>query len=74
MFGHANEENNFPHKLLLIDNQVSKLRKAFAKNNSLVNVKLLKTQLFKIIQSGPISWQASWTIIKNWFTSNVTFN
>ena len=56
MFGHTNEENNFPHKLLLIDNQVSKLRKAFAKNNSLVNVKLLKTQLFKIIQSGPISW------------------
>ena len=40
--------NNFPHKLLLT---VSMLRKAIA-NSSLVNVKLSKTQLSKIKQSG----------------------
>ena len=40
-------ENNFPHKLLLTNTQVSKLRKAFA-NNSSANIKLSKTQLHKI--------------------------
>ena len=47
----SNEENNFPHNLLLTNTQVSKLRKAFA-NNSSVNIKLSKTQLHKIGQSG----------------------
>ena len=47
----SNNENNFPHKLLLTNKQVSKLRKAFA-NNSLANIKLSKTQLHKIRQSG----------------------
>ena len=32
-------ENDFPHKLLLSNVQVSRLRKAFA-NNSLANIKL----------------------------------
>ena len=45
--GHSNDKNNFPHKLLLTNTQVSKLRKAFA-NNSSANMKLLKTQLHKI--------------------------
>ena len=36
--GDSNEENNFPHKLLLTNTQVSKLRKAFA-NNALANIK-----------------------------------
>ena len=49
--GDSNEENNFPHKLLLTNTQVSKVRKAFA-NNSSANVKLSKTQLHKIGQSG----------------------
>ena len=49
--GDSNDENNFVHKLLLINTQVSKLRKAFA-NNSLANIKLSKTQLHKIGQSG----------------------
>ena len=43
--------SNFPHKLLLTNRQVANLRKAFA-NNSLVNIKLSKTQLSKMIQSG----------------------
>ena len=48
--GDSNDENNFPHKLLLINTQVSKLRKAFA-NGSSANIKLSKTQLHKIGQS-----------------------
>ena len=43
-------ENNFPHKLLLTNRQVSNLGKAFA-NNSSADIKLSKTQLSKIIQS-----------------------
>ena len=44
--GDSNDENIFPHKLLLTNTQVSKLRKDFA-NNSSANIKLLKTQLVK---------------------------
>ena len=47
----GDNENNFPHKLLLTNTQVSNLRKAFA-NNSSANIKLSKTQLPKMIQSG----------------------
>ena len=49
--GDSNDENNFLHKLLLTNTQVSKLRKAFA-NNFSANIKLLKTQLLKIEQLG----------------------
>ena len=35
----ANDENNFPHKLLLTNTQVPKLLQAFA-NNSSANIKL----------------------------------
>ena len=49
--GDCNDENNFPHKFLLTNTQVSKLRKAFA-NSSSANIKLSKTQLHKIGQSG----------------------
>ena len=51
MFGYFNDETNFPHKLLLTNTQVSRLPKAFA-NNSSANIKLSKTQLFKIVPSG----------------------
>ena len=47
VIGNFNDQTNFPHKLLFINTQVSRLCKAFA-NNSSVNTKLLKTQLFKI--------------------------
>ena len=47
----SNDENNFPHKLLLTNTQVSKLRKAFV-NDSSANIKLSKTQLHKTEQSG----------------------
>ena len=51
VFGDSDDENSFLHKLLLTNRQVSKLRKAFA-NNSSPNMKLPKTQLHKIGQSG----------------------
>ena len=51
MIGDSNDETNIPHELLLADRQVSSIRKAFS-NNSSVDIKLLKTQLSKMIQSG----------------------
>ena len=47
----GDNETNFPHKLLLTNRQVSNLRKAFA-NHLSADIKLSKTQLSKIIQSG----------------------
>ena len=47
----SNNETNFPHKLLLTNRQVANLRKAFA-NHSSADIKLSKTQLSKMIQSG----------------------
>ena len=44
-------ETNFPHELLLTDRRISILRKSFA-NNSSIDIKLSKSQLSKIIQSG----------------------
>ena len=44
--GNSNDENNFLHKLLLTNTQVSRLCKAFA-NNSSANIKISKTQLHK---------------------------
>ena len=49
--GDSINENNFPHKLALTNTQVSQLRKAFA-NGSSANIKLSKTQMHKIGQSG----------------------
>ena len=48
--GDSNDENNFPHKLLLTNTQVSRLRKVFS-NGSSANIKLSKTHLHKIGQS-----------------------
>ena len=47
----GNNETNFPHELLSTERQVSSLRKAFT-NNSSADVKLSKTQLSNMIQSG----------------------
>ena len=49
--GDSNDENNFSHKLLLTNTQVSRLCKAFA-NGSSANIKLSETPLHKIGQSG----------------------
>ena len=51
MVGNSNDNTNFPHELLLTNRQVTNIRKAFAKNTS-IDIKLSKTQLSKMIQSG----------------------
>ena len=51
MIGNSDDETNFPHKLLLTNRQVANLRKAFA-NHLSTDIKLSKTQLSKMIQSG----------------------
>ena len=47
----GDNETNFPHDLLLTNRQVANLRKAFA-NYLSTDIKLSKTQLSKMIQSG----------------------
>ena len=47
----GDNETNFPHKLLLTNRQVVNLRKVLA-NYLSVDIKLSKTQLSKMIQSG----------------------
>ena len=47
----GDSETNFPHNLLLTNRQVSNLRKAFG-NHLSADIKLSKTQLYKMIQSG----------------------
>ena len=47
----GDNKTNFPHKLLLTIRQVANLRKAFS-NYLTTNIKLSKTQLCKMIQSG----------------------
>ena len=51
MIGNSDDNTNFPHELLLTNRQVANLRKAFAKNTS-TDIKLSKTRLSKMIQSG----------------------
>ena len=51
MVGNLNDNTNFPHELLLTNRQVGNIRKAFA-NHLSTNIKLSKTQLSKMIQSG----------------------
>ena len=51
MVDNSDDENDFPINVLLTNRQVANLRKAFA-NNSATNIKLSKTQLSKMIQSG----------------------
>ena len=51
MIGNSNDNTNFPHELLLTNRQVANIRKAFSKNAS-TDIKLSKTQLSKMIQSG----------------------
>ena len=50
-WGSFETKNNFSHELLLNIRQVANLWKTFA-NNSLNDIKLSKTQLSKMIQSG----------------------
>ena len=51
MVGNSNDNTNFSNELLLTNRQVANIRKAFAKNTS-IDIKLSKTLLSKMIQSG----------------------
>ena len=51
MVSNSNDNTNFPHELLLTNRQDANIRKAFA-NHSSFDIKLSKTQLSKMIQSG----------------------
>ena len=51
MVGNSNDNNNFPHELLLTNRQIVNIRKTFA-NHLSTDIKLSKTQLSKMIQSG----------------------
>ena len=59
----SNDENNFSHKLLLTNTQASKFRKFFA-NNSSANIKLSKSQLYKIVQSVGFVGRLLWPLLK----------
>ena len=48
MIGDFDIETNFPHKLILTKRQAANLSKAFT-NKSLVDIKLSKTQLSKMV-------------------------
>ena len=50
MTGNSDDETNFPYKLLLSNRQVANLCKAFT-NYLSSDIKLSKTQLFKLLQS-----------------------
>ena len=51
MVSNSKDNTNFPYELLLTNRQVANIRKAFA-NHSSIDIKLSKTQLSKMIQSG----------------------
>ena len=51
LVSNSNDNTNFPHELLLTNRQVANICKAFAKNTS-TDIKLSKTHLSKMIQSG----------------------
>ena len=51
MIDNSDDENNFPHELLLTNRQVANLCKALT-NISSTDIKLSKTQLSKMVQSG----------------------
>ena len=51
MIANSNDATNFPYKLLLTDTHAMRLPRAFT-NNLSTNIKLSKTPLSKIVQSG----------------------
>ena len=51
VIGDSDDKINLSHNLLITDRQVANLRKAFA-NNLSTDIKLSKTRISKMIQSG----------------------
>ena len=63
----GDDETNFPHKLLLTNRQVANLRKDFA-NKPSTDIKLSKTQISKMIQSGGYSCRLLGPLLKTRLT------
>ena len=63
MIGNSDDETNFPHELLLTKRKVTSLCKAF-ENNSPPDIKLSKSQLSKMIQSGWFLGRLLGTLLK----------
>ena len=63
----GDDETNFPDKLVLTNRQVSNLRKAFADKSS-TDIKLSKTQISKMIQSGGYSGRLLGPLLKTRLT------
>ena len=63
MVGNSNDNTNFPHELLLTNRQVENIRKTFA-NHLSTDIKLSKTQLSKMIQSGRFLGRLSFPLLK----------
>ena len=66
----VDNKTNFPHMFLLTNRQVSNLRKAFA-NDSSADIKLSKTQLPKMIQSGGFLGRLLGPLLKTGLIKNV---
>ena len=64
MVSNSNDNTNFPHELLLTNRQVENIRKAFA-NHLSTDIKLSKTQLSKMIQSGGFLGRLFGPLLKN---------
>ena len=60
----GNNETSFPHKFSLTNKQVSNLHKAFA-NYLLTDIKLIKTQISTMIQSGEFLGRLLGPILKS---------
>ena len=63
MIGDTNGKTNFPHKIISTNRQVSSLRKAFTSSSS-SNIKLSKTKICVIIQSGRFLGKRLGTLVK----------
>ena len=63
MIGDSDDKINFLHELLLTNRQVANLRKAFA-NKSSTDIKLSKTQISNMIQSGGFLGRPLGTLLK----------
>ena len=68
--GNSNDEKSFPYKSLLTNTQVSKFRKAFV-NGFAANIRLSKTQLHKIGQSGGFLGRLLGPLLKTGLPLNV---
>ena len=65
MIADSDDEINFPHELLLTNKQVESLRRAF-RNHSPTDIKLPKTQLSKMIESGRFLGKLFGPLLKTW--------